>query len=138
MIIQEAYNQRPKADSPIPVVPWRQPHGLTPEGLAEVDFIPSPLDLSIGAHLPHRHSDLVVWGGYLAGVGPKRRAVPMGWRLLCQRLMRPLLIVALAKGVKGSLLPSSVRLGRRSRLCLQRPVQPLQPSVLAIHYEKTH
>ena len=60
MIIQEAYNQRPKADSPVPVVLRRQPNGLTPEGLAQVDFVPFPLDHSVGAHLSHRDADLVV------------------------------------------------------------------------------
>ena len=130
MVIQEAYSQRPIADNPIPVVLWRQPHWLTPESLAEVDLIPSPLDLSVGADLPHRHSDLVVRSRYPAGIGPERRTVPIPRTGLPQSLMRPLFIVAVAKGVKGSLLPSSVRLRRRSRLCLQRPVQPLQPSVL--------
>ncbi len=56
--------------------------------------------------------------------------VPTVGRLLFQSLMRPLLIVGLAKGIKGSLLPSSVRLRRGSRLCLECPVQSLQPSVL--------
>ena len=65
-----------------------------------------------------------------AAIIPERRTVPIPRTGLPQSLMRPLFIVAVAKGVKGSLLPSSVRLRRRSRLCLQRPVQPLQPSVL--------
>ena len=120
MVIQEAYSQRPIADNPIPVVLWRQPHWLTPESLAEVDLIPSPLDLSVGADLPHRHSDLVVRSRYPAGIGPERRTVPIPRTGLPQSLMRPLFIVAVAKGVKGSLLPSSVRLRRRSRLCLRK------------------
>ncbi len=129
-IIQEPYNQRPKADSPVPVVLRQEPHGLTPESLAEVDFVPFPLDLAVGADLPHSHPKLVLRGGYPAGVGPERRTVPVGGRLLSQCLMRPLLIVGLAEGVKGSLLPSPVRLRWTGRLCLERPVQSLQASVL--------
>ena len=125
MVIQEAYSQRPIADNPIPVVLWRQPHWLTPESLAEVDLIPSPLDLSVGADLPHRHSDLVVRSRYPAGIGPERRTVPIPRTGLPQSLMRSLFIVAVAKGVKGSLLPSSVRLRRRSRLYAPAQLGPV-------------
>ena len=130
MIIKESNRQRTKPDGPEPVVLWHQPNRLTSEGLAEVDLVSLPLDLPVGTHLPHRYPDLVLRGRYTSGVRPRRRMVPMDGRLLSQRLMGPFGVVFLAKGVKGSLLPPHRRLGRISRLCLQRPVQSLQSTVL--------
>ena len=59
-----------------------------------------------------------------------RRSVAASWRLLTQRFMGPLLVVAGSKVLKGPLLPLPGGLGRAGGLRLQRPVQPLQPPVL--------
>ena len=67
MIIQEPYNQRSVADMPISVVLLRQPHGLTSESLAQVDFVPFPLDLTVGAHSSHRDANLVLRSGTWPG-----------------------------------------------------------------------
>ena len=130
MIIEQSNRQRTKSDGPEPVVLWRQSDRLALQGLADIDGVPLPSDLAVAAHLPHCDPDLVLRGGYPTRVRPKRGTIPAGWRLLSQRLMWPILVVSMSKGVKGSLLPP----GRRPRwtggLRLQRPVQPFQASVL--------
>lgn len=101
MIIQESNRQRTNPDGPGPVVLWRQANRLAPQGLAEVDGVAPPPDLPIGAHLPHRHCDLVIRGGYATGVGTKRRTVPLGGRQLGQSLMWPLLVPGLREASKA-------------------------------------
>ena len=130
MVIQQSNGQRTKSDGPETVVLWDQANGLAREGLAHVDGVPSPLDLSVGPHPSHRHLGLVLWRADSIRVAPQRKPVVTGRRLLSQRLMGPILVVGLAKGVKGSLLPP----GRRQRwtggLRLQRSMEPFQASVL--------
>ena len=130
MIIQQSDRQRTKMDGPEPLVLWDQANGLTSQGLAEIDSVPFPLDLSIGTHFADCHSDLVLRYADSTRIGPKRRSVMTGRRLLFQRLVWPLLVVSPAKGVKGTLLDVPVRSRRSGRLRLQRPMQSLKSSVL--------
>ena len=130
MIIQQSDRQRTKMDGPEPIVLWDQANGLTSQGLAEIDSVPFPLDLSIGTHFADCHSDLVLRYADSTRIGPKRRSVMTGRRLLFQRLVWPLLVVSPAKGVKGTLLDVPVRSRRSGRLRLQRPMQSLKSSVL--------
>ena len=130
MVIQQSNGQRTESDGPEPVVMWDQANGLAREGLAHVDRVPFPLDLSIGAYSTYGYSGPVVRSTDTGRIGLRRWKILAGWRLLSQRFMRPLGVVALTEGVESSLLLASGRPRRTRCLCLERPVQPLQASVL--------
>ena len=130
VVIQQPDRQGTKPDGPVAIILWHQANGLAFECPAEVDHVALPLDLTVGTHLPHSRPDSVLWGGYPTRVGPSRRMVLAGGRLLCQCLMWPFGVVVQAKGVEGSLLPPPGCPWRTCRLCLQSTVQSLQSSVL--------
>ena len=75
MVIQQSNGQRTKSDGPETVVLWDQANGLAREGLAHVDGVPSPLDLSVGPHPSHRHLGLVLWRADSIRVAPQRKPV---------------------------------------------------------------
>jgi len=117
-------------DRPVSVVLGHQSHRLPAQGFTQVDPPFIPLDLSIGPDPSHGHPGLVLRGVHPLGIGTYRRLALPSWRLLTQRFMGSLLVVAGTKGLEGTLLPLPRGLGRTCCLRLQRPVEPLQPPVL--------
>src|SRR5580698_5498073 len=113
----------------MPLVPLRDPHDFTGQGLADEHAFAAPSDLAGGAHT----SDLVM--GIVPGVvdprwhRPGRGAPDLRGRRLLQRLVRTLLVEVLAKHVEAQLLFARARRSRLRRLGLQRAVHPL---VLAV------
>ncbi len=71
--VQETNLERPIPDGPESLVLWNQPHGFPAQGLAQVDPLSLPLDLSVGADWSQRGPSLLLWG-----VHPWGRGVPMG------------------------------------------------------------
>ena len=128
--VQEPDLEGTEVDRPVSIVFGLQSHRLPAQRLAEINPLSLPLDLSIGPDPSHRHPGLVLWGVHPSGILTCRRSVAASWRLLSQRFMGPLLVVAGSKVLKGPLLPLPGGLGRAGGLRLQRPVQPLQPPVL--------
>ena len=109
--VQETNLERAETYCPESVVLGRQAHGFPAQGLAQVDHLSLPLDLSVGAYPSHRRPGCVLWGVHPPGKGSYRRAVPASWRLLVQRFMGPLLVVAGTKVLEGTLLPLPVQAG---------------------------
>ena len=114
MTVQEPDLEWSVADGPEPVVLGSQPHGFSAEGLAQVDHLSLPLDLSVGADPSHRRPGLVLRGVHSPGIGAYRWAVVQGWGLLVQRFMGSLLVVAGTKVLEGTLLSLPRRLGGRA------------------------
>ena len=80
---------------------WTRPDGFTPEGLAHVDHIPLPLDLSVAADTTYGDTGLVFGGADTWGIGPDRGRVQVAWWLLAQGLMGPLEVVGVHEAFKG-------------------------------------
>ena len=117
-------------DGPEPVVLGRQAHWFPAQGLAQINPLSLPLDLSVGPNPAHRRPGVILWGTHPTGIWSRRRVVASSWGLLAQGFMGPFLVVAGTKGVEGSLLPLPGTLGRTGCLRLQRPMESLQPPVL--------
>ena len=120
----------PEVYGPGPIVLLDQANGFAPEGLAHVDHLPPPLDLSGAADASYRDPSSVLWRADACGIGAKRGRVESGGRSLPEGLVGPLDVVAVPEAVESPTLSSPVGLRRRSRLGLQGSVKPLQTPVL--------
>jgi hypothetical protein len=77
---------------------------LADQRLADKDQLARPFDLTGAAHAAHRNVIAIVRILDPIRVGPRRGLVPRGWRLLSERLVRPLIVVDRAKHVEPFLL----------------------------------
>jgi hypothetical protein len=79
-------------------------------------------------------ADLEVGGIFVldrpAGQWPERGLIEIGWRLLVQSLVRPLLVEDVPEGVEGLLLAPEVGAGRTGGLAFESPMHALVSAVL--------
>lgn len=88
------------------------------------------LDAPVGADSAHF---IVAWIGHLGDtlwIRPRRRLIELRRHTLIQRLVRSLLVVLTAKGVKEPLLRREIGGWGAGRLSLQIPVHPLMTAIL--------
>jgi len=129
-LIEAAEEQRSEEDGPYPVVDLLHSHVLLGEHLAHVDPATSPAYPTIPTDQAPLEVRRVQELGYLARVGPERRLVDGGRRLLVQGFVRPRVVELLAEAIEDALLGGMARGRRASRVGLEGLVEALVSSVL--------
>ena len=103
-------------------------HSKSNEGFAHEALAPSPADLSIAAHPPHRPIARIAQ--FQTALLPRSRTINLCRRPLPQSFVRPNLIVGLDPAAGPALLSPQMRRRRSRRLGLEHPMHLSVPGVL--------
>ncbi len=129
-LVQHAKLDRPIHHTPFAIRDRAQPDRFTNQRLTQKYPFPTPLNLAVRAHLAHRRRLRVLRRTQSAAVAARTRPIVPLRRLLAQRFMRPLLVVAATERRKTPRLRPQVRRRRVRRLLPERQMHPLVAAVL--------
>src|SRR5262245_53869416 len=115
---------------PDTVPSFLQPDVLVRERTAQENLLASKSNRPGGADQPNEVMARVLKRRQRPRIGPRRRVPPTRRRLLVQCLVRPLVIVGVAKRLELVLLARPIGRGRSGGLRLQRAMHPLVGAVL--------
>src|SRR6266852_9081752 len=119
-----------ETDQPVALLGLDDPDRLAGQRLADEDIVAVPLDRAIGAHATDSVIGIVPRFHDAIGIRSPRSRIVACRRGLVERLVRPVVIVLIAKTVKAILLLPGTRRRRLRGLLLECAMHAFVPSIL--------